>query len=239
MATILMYTTGRKPFVQRFYDVHLAQAAQLNFGFACISTIVWDASNDKLTEQRPLLCEFPYAGILEAILQGLEEIDDDEIVFLAEDDCLYLDARYAQQQIDVATTESDRMFYQANISFIAPQGFYQPKINGVCLHSAFGTAKSIRHNIANKLAEFRGERDFPASSVEPVSYPSPENPNPANAIYRTRMVGSEHSLSLDFRGYGEQTWKPDGSEQSWQDDKIWGNAQGIWNAMIEMEPAGV
>jgi len=124
------------------------------------------------------------------------------------------------------------MFYQTNVSFISNFGFYLPKINGICLHSAYGTVAAVRHNIKHKLAEYNGETEFPMTSVEPVSYPAPENPDAANAIYKTRNINSTIPVSLDFRGYGGQTWKPDGDEQSFQHDDVWGAADILWEVMI-------
>lgn len=232
--TVLFYTSGNKPFVQRFYEAHLEQANRLNLGFSCISLNKWNNSLPYLVKQRERQSTVQYTGIFEGILQGLEGLSDDCVVFLAEDDCLYDDFRFDKAFIDVALTEPDRMFYQLTVTFISPEGFYTPKVNGLCLHSAFGTVSAIRHNIHTKLLEFKGEREFPASSVEPCSYPSRQHPDPANKVYKTSNINTPMSLSLDFRGYDDagQTWKPDGTESTWQDDKVWGQAKSLWDKMI-------
>jgi hypothetical protein len=229
---ILLYTNGSKPFVRNFYSAHKEQSIRLEIDYICISLKLWPGSEPAVELQNERRSTVPYTGILEAILQGLEKLDDDTIVFIAEDDCLYRDARYCQQYIDLARSEPDYIFYQTNVSFVAGFGFYIPKINGICLHSAFGTAGAMHHNIKHKLAEFNGETEFPISSVEPVSYPTAENPEPAHAIYRTRCINSTIPLSLDFRGYGGQTWKPDGDEETFQTHHVWGQASELWQLMI-------
>lgn len=231
-STILFYTSGKKPFVQRFFDEHCEQAIRLKFNFICITANYWSPDNPAILLQNKQESTQQFAGILEAILQGIEGLPNDSIVFLAEDDCLYHESRFSQEFISLASHEPDRIFYQTNVSFISPLGFYTPKIQGMCLHSAFGTVASIRHNISHKLPELNGESGYPFSSVEPVSYPTSEKPDIANAMYRTRNVESTIPLSLDFRGYGEQTWQPDGTEPTWQNEDIWGNAGLLWKYMI-------
>lgn len=72
----------------------------------------------------------------------------------------------------------------------------------------------------------------PASLVEPVSFPSPENPDAANKACQTRINETGEPLSLDFRGYGEQTWKPSGRETKWQRDQHCGEASQLWSDFI-------
>jgi len=232
MATVLFYTTGRKPFVQRFFEEHLAQAERLDLDFVCIAANLWRAEHPQIRLQEPASSRIPYTGLLEAILQGLRDLPEHECVFLAEDDCLYLDARFSEHPLSLAQREPTEMIYQRNVSFISAEGFFRPTIDGICLHSAYGTAAALRHNITHKLAEYKGETAFPASSVEPVAWPTRENRSPENANYRTILDDSKHSLSLDFRGYGQQTWRPDGSEPIWQHDEVWGDAALLWSAMI-------
>ncbi|MGI9523166.1 MAG: hypothetical protein ACR2PG_16130 [Hyphomicrobiaceae bacterium] len=184
--------------------------------------------------QRERRSSVPYTGIMEAILQGLESLEDDTIVFLAEDDCLYLDSRFGQEYVDIATNDPGYIFYHTNISFLSSSGFFIPKEVGICLHSAFGTVAAMRHNMKHKLAEFNGETKFSASSVEPVSYPTPEKPSPANAIYRTRCINSQKTLSMDFRGYGGQTWQPAGDEETYQTHYDWGQASKLWQMIINV-----
>lgn len=230
---VLLYTTGKKPFVQNFYEVHKEQAKRVGLRFMCISMELWNENNQDVELQLPRQSSIPYTGIMEAILQGLSHFSDDDVVFIAEDDCLYQDSRFIEEFIDIALQEPDCMFYQKNVSFISSAGFFLPKVNGLCLHSAYGTAAAISHNIKHKLAEFNDETDFPGSSVEPVSYPTLENPDPANSIYRTRSINTDFSLSLDFRGYGGQTWEPDGNEEIYSHDDVWGDADVLWRVLIE------
>jgi len=232
-STILLYTSGTKPFVQRFFDEHYCQSKRVNFNFTCIASNAWNSENSVVILQRKPQSSVMYTGIFEAILQGIESLPDDQVVFFAEDDCLYHESRYADEFVSLSLQEPGRLYYQTNVSFICPAGFYKPTISGICLHSAFGTVAAIRHNIQHKLAEYNGETEFPITSVEPVSYPTPENPDPAFAIYRTRCIQTTIPVSLDFRGYGVQSWQPDGSEPTWQTDDIWGESKSLWHHMIE------
>lgn len=229
---ILFYTSGKKPFVEEFYFQHREQAERVGADFICVSSILWDGCDESVILQNPLRCQVSYAGIYEAVLQALEGVEDDRVVFLAEDDCLYLDARFDQLAVALAEVNADLMIYQQPVSFIGPAGFYTPHYVGPCLHSAYGTAAAIRHNMGEKWREFNGETGFPISTYEPLSYPSLENPDEANRHYRTMFSDYNQSVSLDFRGYGNQTWAPDGTEKTWQTDAVWGDANVLWSAMI-------
>ena len=231
---VLMYTNARKPFLSRFYRNHRTQAGRLGARFRCIATSAWDDSIADFEQQREVRCQARFAGILEAILQGLEGEADDTIVYLAEDDCLYQDFRFSSDFVARALLEPDRMLYQLQVSFVCKHGFFRPEPEGLCLHCAYGTVASVRYNIELKWREFNEERDFPASSVEPCSYPTPENPDEANRAYLTRCVSHTDSLSLDFRVLDEQSWTPSGNELFWQYDRVWGHAGDLWSRYIEL-----
>ena len=80
--TIFLYTSGKKPFVDRFFQAHKEQAKRLNLNFTCVSSLDWGNTDSRVVPQSPAMSSAPFAGLLEGILQGVNELADESLVFL-------------------------------------------------------------------------------------------------------------------------------------------------------------
>jgi hypothetical protein len=208
---ILYYTHNAKPakFTRRVWDTHAAQAERTGQHF---KSIVRDPSlypSEFRGAIKPFDAQPLYADLFGRILRGLEFVQDDEPIYLAEDDTLYPDERYSCEPIP------GMLGYNLNIVYLGAGGYVRIRPNTLALSQLYAFAGDLRKHVEGKLGQIMTGK--PCEHVE--------------------LVGPVFPIALDvpsvdFRTRWNATWKLETTKLEWggyfQELNGWPTAAEMW-----------
>jgi hypothetical protein len=159
------------------------------------------------------------------IFMAIIDVQNDEPVFLCEDDIIYPECHFHN-----AIPDPHTLYYNLEIVYMSPLGFFENYNRGaLALHQAFGTAQTMRNAVIQKIKETHDDR---FNCWEPCSRPwtAAEQSDPFFCKFFSGIV-RDPVPCLDIRsGMNSGDWSVEsGDFEFYHELEDWGSHKYIWD----------